>query len=211
MEVLGLGPMAYSGWSWGASIGCWLAARHPQRLSALVLLDAGYSDPQADPDASLEQTRQIWEEECAPDRETLRERLQARGGRWTDAIEEAFLAGWQHRNGRLELIPQPETFADAFAGLQEDPPTHAWPGMAASGVPILLVAAGTADEGEIERFRAAVPHASLERLPAAGHDVCRDQPDRVAEVMGTWLCDVGKVRHAHGGRPRFAAGDDLAD
>ena len=187
LDALGLGRVALSGWSWGASIGCWLVARHPLRLRAAVLLDAGYADPQADDDASLEQTRRLWEEESAADRAALVERLRARGGRWSDAIEAAFLAGWHEHDGRLELVPAPETFARAFAGLQQDPPTSAWPAMATSRVPVLLVAAATADDGDVARFRAAVPQTSVERLADAGHDVCRDQPVRVAELVGGWL------------------------
>ena len=34
----------YVGWSWGASIGVHVAAGHADRLTALVLLDAGHTD-----------------------------------------------------------------------------------------------------------------------------------------------------------------------
>src|SRR5262245_42547174 len=44
LDALDLERAAYVGYSWGASIGCHLGARYPERLSALVLLDAGYED-----------------------------------------------------------------------------------------------------------------------------------------------------------------------
>jgi pimeloyl-ACP methyl ester carboxylesterase len=44
LDALGLDRAAYVGFSWGASIGCHLAAIAPERLTALVLLDAGYTD-----------------------------------------------------------------------------------------------------------------------------------------------------------------------
>jgi pimeloyl-ACP methyl ester carboxylesterase len=53
-DAPGVGRFAYVGWSWGASIGVHLGARHAQRLSALVLLEAGHTDIPGDPDRTLE-------------------------------------------------------------------------------------------------------------------------------------------------------------
>jgi pimeloyl-ACP methyl ester carboxylesterase len=47
----------FMGFSWGGDIGCHVAARHPTRLSGLVLLDAGYVDPPFD--ASLPYARYL--------------------------------------------------------------------------------------------------------------------------------------------------------
>ncbi|MGE5434858.1 MAG: alpha/beta fold hydrolase, partial [Candidatus Doudnabacteria bacterium] len=45
LDALDLRRIAFMGFSWGGDLGCHLAARHPSTLAALVLLDAGYSDP----------------------------------------------------------------------------------------------------------------------------------------------------------------------
>ena len=45
----------FLGFSWGVDLACHLAARHPSALTALVLLDAGYSDPPLDPRLTYEQ------------------------------------------------------------------------------------------------------------------------------------------------------------
>jgi pimeloyl-ACP methyl ester carboxylesterase len=187
LDVLGLERAAYCGWSWGATIGCQLGARHPHRLTALVLLDAGYADPDTAEPVSLDAVRELWEAECAPDRRALVERLRSGGGRWSDAIESAYLAGWREAGGRLEPVASPETFARAFTALREDPPSAAWPRLAALAAPTLLVAADTAAEADLERFRAAVPRATITRVVGAGHDVCRDQPEQVATAVGDWL------------------------
>jgi len=55
LEALGLDRAGFMGFSWGADLGCHLAARHPSALTALVLLDAGYSDPPLDPALTYEQ------------------------------------------------------------------------------------------------------------------------------------------------------------
>ena len=49
LAALELERVAFMGYSWGGDVGCHVAARHPDRVSALVLLDAGYRDPPFDP------------------------------------------------------------------------------------------------------------------------------------------------------------------
>ena len=49
LDALELDRVAFMGYSWGGDVGCHVAARHGDRLTALVLLDAGYWDPPFDP------------------------------------------------------------------------------------------------------------------------------------------------------------------
>jgi pimeloyl-ACP methyl ester carboxylesterase len=55
LDALELGRAAFMGFSWGGDVGCHAAARHPDRIAALVLLDAGYSDPPFDASVPYEQ------------------------------------------------------------------------------------------------------------------------------------------------------------
>jgi pimeloyl-ACP methyl ester carboxylesterase len=48
LDALDLDRTPFVGFSWGGDIGCHVAALHPDRLTALVLLDAGYADPPFD-------------------------------------------------------------------------------------------------------------------------------------------------------------------
>jgi pimeloyl-ACP methyl ester carboxylesterase len=48
LDALAIDRAAFVGYSWGGDVGCHVAARHPERLTALVLLDAGYRDPPFD-------------------------------------------------------------------------------------------------------------------------------------------------------------------
>lgn len=70
LEALELDPVAFAGYSWGGDVGCHLAARHPRNLTALVLLDSGFSDPPLDPSLSFERrkerTEAIWRQTDAP-------------------------------------------------------------------------------------------------------------------------------------------------
>lgn len=57
LDAMALERVAFVGYSWGGDIGCHVAVRHADRLSALVLLDAGYRDPPFD--ASLPYERYL--------------------------------------------------------------------------------------------------------------------------------------------------------
>jgi pimeloyl-ACP methyl ester carboxylesterase len=63
LDALELERVAFMGYSWGGDVGCHVAARYPDRVSALVLLDAGYRDPPFDPalpyEQRLEQNREL--------------------------------------------------------------------------------------------------------------------------------------------------------
>jgi pimeloyl-ACP methyl ester carboxylesterase len=54
LDALDVERAVFVGYSWGGDIGCHLAARHPERLSGLAILDAGYRDPPFDPSIPYE-------------------------------------------------------------------------------------------------------------------------------------------------------------
>jgi pimeloyl-ACP methyl ester carboxylesterase len=70
LEALELDRVAFAGYSWGGDVGCHLAARHPSSLTALVLLDSGFSDPPLDPSLSFERRNErndaIWQQTDGP-------------------------------------------------------------------------------------------------------------------------------------------------
>jgi pimeloyl-ACP methyl ester carboxylesterase len=70
LEALELDRVAFAGYSWGGDVGCHFAARHPESLTALVLLDSGFSDPPLDPSLSFERRKErnetIWQQTDAP-------------------------------------------------------------------------------------------------------------------------------------------------
>ena len=48
LDAVGVERAPFVGFSWGGDIGCHVAARHPERVSGLAILDAGYSDVEGD-------------------------------------------------------------------------------------------------------------------------------------------------------------------
>jgi pimeloyl-ACP methyl ester carboxylesterase len=163
LDALELERAIFLGHSWGATVGCYLAARHGDRLSAMVLLDGGYLDlgdlPWAGPPPSFE------------------------------LLVELVRSGRGH--ARLEHTT-PEVWAAVVdAGFRQPP--SAVLGEIPGNVPVLLVAAGEPEdmaavrEERLTRFRTAVPHATIERMPGVSHNMLAEAGPEVAVIVGEWL------------------------
>jgi len=196
-DRLDIGRFAYVGWSWGASIGVHLAARHRDRLEALVLLDAGHTDIPGDPDQSLddvlagvsEQHERYrfadWDAFVAAARETR--------PRWRPALEERLRSGMHEVDGAIVARSDRRAAAAAFHGLLQEQPSSTHAALGASDLPVLLVlATGNDTAAEAERFRAAVPHAELTSVDSS-HDVLADAPAETIALVAEWLGRHEKV------------------
>ena len=190
-DRLGVARFAYVGWSWGASIGVHLGARHRERLDALVLLDAGHTDVPGDPAESLEAILaglseqhvryrfDSWDAFFAAARETR--------PRWRPALEERLRAGMHEVDGTIVARSDHRAAAAAWYGLLQEQPSSAHAALGESDLPILLVVATRNDTAaELERFRAVVPHADV-RTVDSGHDLLADAPEETIAVVADFL------------------------
>jgi pimeloyl-ACP methyl ester carboxylesterase len=199
LDALGFERAAFAGFSWGASIGCHLAARAPERLNALVLLDAGYTNFQDQPDfesttleATIDEVRsrslefESWAEVYAMFKQRARS--------WRPALEERVRAGMIERGGVLAPRVAPETAGAAWHGVVAEPPRDAIPALADNDVPILLLTASETIGEEwaaqaLQRFRVAVPRADVVEVDS-GHDLLADAPQETIRIVGDWLRSV---------------------
>jgi pimeloyl-ACP methyl ester carboxylesterase len=164
IDALDVAPVVWIGFSWGAAIGVHVAARYPDRLRALVLLDGGYLDPADDPedDPSLD--------------------FAGRMERWRAELDAT--------NDESEAAR--DVVAAAMAGSNVDPALPLLPEVEAGGLPVLLVAGGAAAEYQglrnraLVRFRAAVPSAEVVTV-GAGHGVLDEAGDDVRRIVLDWL------------------------
>jgi pimeloyl-ACP methyl ester carboxylesterase len=190
-DRLGVGRFAYVGWSWGASIGVHLGVRHPARLQALVLLDAGHTDIPREPDKSLEQVlAEISEQHVRyrfADWHAFLDAARETRPRWRPALEERLRAGMREENGAIVAASDRRAAAAAWHGLLSEQPSSTHAALGAGDVPILLVLASENDTAaEVERFRAAVPRAELHTVES-GHDLLADAPEETIALVGSWL------------------------
>lgn len=196
-EALRVGRFAYVGWSWGATIGCHLAVAHPERLSALVLLDAGFTDLQDHPTYEEKTLEEHIADAAGQHRgfrfdnaDALFAAARERYAEWTPLLEERLLAGMRDEGGTLAARLSPEAYGAAAHGTAVEPPSATVGRLAALDLPILVVAATAtlAAHGKpaLERFRAAVPRAEVVVVDS-GHDLLADAPEETIRLVGEWL------------------------
>jgi pimeloyl-ACP methyl ester carboxylesterase len=195
LDALELERTAFVGYSWGASIGCHLGARHADRLSLLVLLDAGYQDV-PDDGKSLEQrideARATQTEFRFDDREAFLAVAREGKPNWRPALEERALAGMREEDGQLVVASSPDAAAAALHSVMTEPPTEQLAALGNTGLPVLLVTSGdrAGDEdgrAAVERFRDAVPQAEVVHIADSGHDLLADAPEPTIRAVGKFL------------------------
>jgi pimeloyl-ACP methyl ester carboxylesterase len=190
-DRLGIGRFAYVGWSWGASIGVHLGARHTERLEALVLLDAGHTDIPGDPEQPLEEILaglseqqeryrfDSWDTFFAAARDTR--------PRWRPALEERLRAGMHEVDGAIVARADRRAAAAAWHGLLQEQPSSTHATLGETDLPILLVtASGNDTAAELGRFRDAVRHAEIEAVDS-GHDLLAIAHEETIALVAAWL------------------------
>ena len=185
-DSVGVDRFVFVGHSWGASIGVHLGARHPDRVEGLVLLDAGHTDVTLDGsrdelvhrfETDQEQFAfDSWEAFFAWVRERVRD--------WRPTLEPRYREGMAERDGKI--VPRASARAAAWAlhGVRTEPPSSAHTLL---HVPVLLIVASNNDDHEaLERFRRAVPQATVS-IVDSGHDVVEDAPGETVSLVAEWL------------------------
>lgn len=168
LSDVGLSPAIWIGYSWGASVGLHTAARFPDSIRGLALLDGGYLVAEDDPDYNADTD---YDDEL----EELRRRAAA-GESWE--------------------APH-EVIGAAMVASRSAPCPPLYPLVQASGIPVLLAHATEPRELQalrrvaIERFRTALPDARLVPIPSATHGVLQDNGPEVIRALLAWLDELG--------------------
>ena len=208
-DAFSLERFGFIGASWGASIGVRLAASHPERVSALVLLDGGYDDSPVDADSLPE-----FEQQVAADQEHFAfdswdaylEWAREHTARWSDELEARYREGMTEAGGKIVVRGDPLAAAWALWGLSLEPVREVHATLGQADVPTLLIVPDDRDStAEIVRFRAHVPQAVIEHLDAS-HDILQDRPHETVETIAAWIPRLGTEAGLLGGFRRIRRG-----
>jgi len=163
LDELNAGTFVFLGFSWGATIGCWVGALYPERTLGLVLVEGGHMDFADLPDFRTDRTLA----ELISDAEAV-------------AVDEGEAFG-SHT---------PAVAGAMIHGLCQEPATAAYQRLAASRTPTLFVGAkGDEQFGHVERLSRLVPQTEIVQLDSPGHELLRDAPADVGRIVGDWLVD----------------------
>jgi pimeloyl-ACP methyl ester carboxylesterase len=196
-EDLGWERFVLVGHSWGGAIACHVAAAHPGRVRALVLVDSGHLDyadtPGADLSASIEDLVAEGDERRLrlPDRSAVVDMLDVEPD---DVLVDAFLEGMEPAgDGGLVSRTPGAARGPALYYLARSRQSQTWPLIAAAELPVLLLLATLPDEARdlsesgAARFSAALPGADVRWVEGATHSLVTDERERFGSTVVDWL------------------------
>ncbi len=192
IDYLKLDTPIVVGHSWGASVAIELAARSPDHVAKLVLVDGGYMDFRHVPDMTWERLRR----DLAPPRIDLDTNdftaglQQDLGSHWRSEFAEIFKAHMRETDGRISpRLPYDDHLA-YLQGMWEHDLCTLYPQISS---PTLAVVASAPGPGSIDwgalRLRALadmqrlMPDVRIVRMCDTLHDVPMDRPAELAQFM----------------------------
>jgi pimeloyl-ACP methyl ester carboxylesterase len=200
-DVLALERPVLVGHSWGGVVMTCAAARRPDDVDALVLLDSGHLDyadyPESQPGQSLDDRTadvegqlEVW-----ADRAALHADVAADVRRpVTELLLAALGPAVRHRaDGALVPVVAARTMAGARNGMVAERSSARWPALADARLPVLLLLADEPPEvrdrnrAAATRMAAAVPQLETRVMTGWGHDLIGDAGPELADEIGRWL------------------------
>ena len=202
MDQLGLERVAVLGHSWGCNVAINLAAKFPQRVAALVMIDGGLAGGRArtgvNSDGSWEEFRaRIRPRDVSGTRADFLDRLRDQlSFCWNDDIERIVQTMvYEDENGQMHDILRPENHVQVMKAMYDEPTSMVWPQVVC---PTLLVPAGprpdrAGSENALlkeERVQASlqgIQNSQVHWIPETIHDIGYHKPQELAQVIREFL------------------------
>ncbi len=201
LDHLGISRASVFGHSWGATVALNLAARFPDRVSALGLIDGGVSrsnTPSNEPAQTWDQVKaRIRPRDVSGTRQEFLHRLQTQlSFCWNEQIERVVQTMvYEDQDGQIQDILRPENHLQVMRAMWEEPTSAIYNKVAC---PTIIIPAGpTPERADTERAiakRAGVEAASrsirqsqVRWIPETVHDIGYHKPQELAEVMLEFL------------------------
>ena len=205
MDQLDLPKAAVFGHSWGATVALNVAARVPDRVIALGLIDGGTS---RGPDV-----RESWEEvrararprDISGTREEFLGRLRTQlSFCWSDQVERIVQTMvYEDGEGVMQDILRPENHIQVMRAMWEEPASQSYPNI---GCPTLIIPAGPTPQRagterarlkqeRVEATQQAIKNSRVYWIPETIHDIGYDKPEELARVMREFLDGRSPTSH----------------
>ena len=200
MDHLHIDRAAVFGHSWGATVALNVAARHPDRATALGLLDGGTSRDTNDNSTWEEVRARVRPRDVSGTREQFLDRLRHQlSFCWNAEVERIVQTMvYEDADGQIQDILRPENHLQVMRAMWEDPASQAYPTVAC---PTIIIPAGPKPErANSERARVkevrvasaaeAIANCRVHWIPETVHDIGYDKPEELAGVMREFLAEA---------------------
>ena len=194
LDQLGSEQAIVLGHSWGGHVASNVAARFPDRVSHLVMIDGGYQDGHLLPDASWElfKTR-FGPRDVSGTKEEFLSRVRSQmEDSWGDDLEQTLLSMvYEDSQGLMRDILHPDNHAQVLRAMWDEPPSMVLPRILC---PTLIVPAGPLPEragSEFAKMRErmvaaaeqVMANCTVRWIPETIHDIGYHKPDELAQVI----------------------------
>jgi pimeloyl-ACP methyl ester carboxylesterase len=200
LDHVGLDQVAVMGHSWGGNVATNFAAKYPDRVSRLIMIDGGFLDGRLFPGASWEAfSHRVRPRDVTGNREEFLERLRNQlGVIWNGDIERIVQTMvYEDEDGQIQDILQPENHAQVIRAMWDEPASVTMPRIQC---PTLVVPAGPTPERagtEFAETRRRMVDAAEKNLkdgrvywvPETIHDIGYHKPQELAQVIGDFLAE----------------------
>ncbi len=200
MDYLGVAQAAVLGHSWGGHVASNLAARFPQRVSRLVMIDGGFQDGHLLTEPTWENfQRRFGPRDVSGTRQDFLERLRVQlADCWGEDLERIVLTMvYEDEQGQIRDVLRPDNHSQVLVSMWEEPPSVILPQVSC---PTLIIAAGPLPERantEYSQMRVKMVDAAMRVanncrvhwIPETIHDIGYHKPQELARVIRGFLSE----------------------
>ena len=200
MDRLGIEQAAVLGHSWGGHVASAAAARHPERLNRLVMIDGGIIDSRISPDGSWEGfANRLRPRNVTGIRQEFLDRLSSQlADCWSDELARIVQTMvYEDEDGFIRDVLRPDNHAQVIRTMWEHPPSSVLPNVACPA--LIVVAAPQAEYANSEwvQMRRAMVDSAAQNLrdcrvhwvPETMHDIGYHKPAELASVIREFLAE----------------------
>jgi pimeloyl-ACP methyl ester carboxylesterase len=197
MDELALANAAVFGHSWGANVALNVAARAPDRVNALGLIEGGTSRGSGAKESWEEVRARARPRNISGTREEFLDRLRTQlSFCWSDQVERIVQTMvYEDAEGAMQDILRPENHIQVMRAMWEEPASQAYPNILC---PTLIIPAGPAPQQagseralvKQERVAAAeqaIKNSRVRWIPETVHDIGYHKPEELARVIREFL------------------------
>ena len=200
MDHLGLEKTAVLGHSWGGNVAGNVAARFPERVEKLVMIDGGFLGGRQRSGSTWEAFRQrVRPRDVTGTREEFLDRLRVQMAEfWSEEIERIVQTMvYEDEDGQIQDILRPDNHAQVIHEMWHEPPASTLPRVTC---PTIIIPAGPRPERAgtefaitrqemVEAAAKSLKDCRVHWIPNTIHDIGYHKPSELAEVIINFLAE----------------------